>query len=268
MIRKIICPSDLSPAAQNAVTYAAKLCQLTGATLELVHSEPVSALERVFTARRAMENALLWSQKLGTQANEVNKLFNISCSADVDIHNLPLAELITKKSNTETLVVLGTNGADTAYQHFFGSNAYNLAAMGCRNLLIVPENVSFHTITKIALAWDYHLAENVLDNISVLARDLNAKLLFVHISRHATLISEDVFRVRRSSLEEETGREGEIEFQRVTAAEVQEGLREFMANDVADMLVVSMKNGRLIQHIFGSVGIPEHLPSFPVLIIS
>src|ERR1044072_3541096 len=60
MIKKIICPSDLSPAAQNAVAYAAKLCQLTGATLELIHSEPVSALERVFTVRRAMENTLLW----------------------------------------------------------------------------------------------------------------------------------------------------------------------------------------------------------------
>lgn len=268
MIRRIICPSDLSPAAQNAAAYAAKLCQLTGATLELIHSEPVSGLQRVFAGRRADENTLLWAQTLNDQANELNKLFKISCSADIDTHNMPLAELIEQRADAETLIVMGTNGADTGHQQFFGSNAYNLAMARCPNLLIIPENVSFRTITRIALTWDYHLSENMLKNVSVLAEDLKAKLLFVHISRHAATISEDVYRARRSLLREKENHEGESESERVSAEDIEQGLLEFMTKDVADILVVPVKNGRLVRHFFGAVDVPEHLPSFPVLITS
>lgn len=268
MIRKIICPSDLSPAAHNAAAYAAKLCQLTGATMELIHSEPLTVFERVFASRRAIENTLTWAQKLNEQANEVNKMFHVSCSADVDTYNVALPELIRRRSNSETLIVLGTNGADPGHQQFFGSNAFNLAMAACGNLLVVPEHVSYRTITKTALAWDYHLPEGVMDSVAVFAADIKSKLLLVHISRHATLISKDVYRARRMAIEEETGREGEIEFQRVTASDIQQGLREFMENNVADLLVVPMKNGQLIRHFFGALGVPEHLPGFPILIIS
>lgn len=268
MIRKIICPTDLSPAAQNASAYAAKLCQVTGATLELLHCEPVSNFELAFAGRRKMENVLSWSEELEHRSQELSKLFHISCQVDINTYKRPLAEVIAERDNHETLIVVGTNGTDTAYQQFFGSNTFALVRSGISRVLVIPEDVPFRTINKMALAWDYHLADDKLKIISTLAGELKAKLLFVHISRHTTLISEDVYRARRNAVEEQTGSEEEIEFQRVTADDVQKGLEDFMAQDIAEILVIPIRHGALMRQIFGSVAFPGRLPACPFLIIS
>jgi len=267
MIRKIICPTDLSSAAQNATAYAAKICQVTGATLELIHWEPVTRMELTFAGKRKTETLLSWSKELEHRAEEVGRLFNISCSADIDTRKQALPDIISERSNEETLVVMGTNGADTSFQQFFGSNAYNvLLAVGDR-ILIVPEGVSFHTITRVALAWENYLSEWALAKITSFAKDLEAKLLFVHISHHAALVSQDVNNAKRSLLEEEMGGDGEVNFERTTTADIEQGLDEFLTKNIADILIIPMKNGALIRHIFGSIAKEGQLPSCPLLVI-
>src|SRR5574337_694903 len=101
MIRKIICPTDLSDAAQNAVAYAAKLCQLTGANLELLHIESVKASDLIFSGHSREEEIKEMSKALSGVCDEVNRMFNISCSQNIDTSGLPLDEAVARMADND-----------------------------------------------------------------------------------------------------------------------------------------------------------------------
>jgi nucleotide-binding universal stress UspA family protein len=266
MTRRIICPTDLSASAQNATAYAAKLCQLTGATLQLVHSEPITPLLAALAGKRKSDDVRFWTQSLTDQANEISKLFNISCSADVSTDNVSISELLRSYSGTDSLIVMGTNGHETFFQEFFGSNTFNVAVSHLNKLLIIPEDISYHTPSRIAVAWDYHTTEKAMNEISSFAREIKCTPVYVHVSTHDTLISEDVYRARRELMQDISGREDEIEFYRLTANDVQNGLCHFMANKHADMLVIPIRNGRLVRDFFRLISSPVCILQCPILI--
>lgn len=270
MFRKMVCPTDLSPAAQNAVEYAAKLCQKTGASLELVHVEPVSSLELLFAGRKKMEEVLNWSQSLEAVARDINKVFKISCSVDVETKNCPIPEVLSAKAGPETLLVVGTNGSDSTFQQFFGSNAFNIVTRAKGPVLVIPENVSFGTIRRVVLAWDYKLSPSLIRQVKDFTNDIGGKLVFVHISKHDTLISRDVFKAVKESVAgngDEEPLRTDYEFDRMDSTDIYKGLDDYVREKQADVLAISMKSGRLVRHIFGSISEEGTLPSYPLLVI-
>lgn len=267
MLKKIVCPTDLSPAARNAVSYAAKMCQISGATLTLVYVEPVTTGQLVFSGRRKLNEVLQWSEQLHQLAEEVSKSFHISCSCDVETANRPLPEVLNSLTDEETLIVAGTNGADNLFQQLFGSNAYNIVSAAKGAVLVIPYDIEFRTVRKISLAWDYKISPALIHTLRELAGDLNAKFAMVHMSEHVTEISKDVFRAVSGMVKEEQGADGEIEFKQVHGHHIFRELNQYIRDSKTDILAISMKSGRLIEHIFGSVGKSDELPLYPVLVL-
>lgn len=267
MIRKIICPTDLSPAARNAVAYAAKLSQVNKATIELLYVEPVTVPELVFTGRRKLREVLSWSAELNALAHEVNRMFHVSCSCDIETANKGLYQVLNEKANSETLIVVGTNGADSLYQQLFGSNAYNIAINANAAILVVPENCEFRTVRKVAFGWDYKLSPALITGIREFAASLNAQIDFVHISKHDSQISKDVFRAVKNEVKEQAHVDEEIKFHQVYDHNIADGLFEFMKKGDAEMLAFSVKSGQFLVKVFGAIGKADELPSFPVLIL-
>ncbi len=266
MIRKIICPTDLSAAAQNAVEYAAKLCQVTGATLELLHVEPVYAHDMAFSGRKIAGDVAMISGELDEVCYEVNKMFNVSCSYDIEASELALDEAVSRRADEETLVVVGTNGADNLFQRIFGSNAFNIAKQASSHVLVVPEGVSYGTIQNIAFAWDYEITKPFLRQVKQFADQLGSKLVFLHVSTHAGMISKDIFEALADKVSEVIGEKADVEYERMLAPDVREGLDRYMKKKNAGVLAIAMKSGKMVRKAFRDPGGVGSLPAYPLLI--
>ncbi|MDI1355207.1 MAG: universal stress protein [bacterium] len=159
MIKKIICPTDFSKAADNGVGYAANFAQVLGAELMLVN------LQRLFPAAAAVsmaegmtsnvrENALLISDRLNSRSSNLHKMFDISVAAEVELTSESLAEILSTPTGN-AMIIMGSNGADDLFQRIFGSTTYRVIKSTKSPVLMIPEHVSFGSIQKIVMAWDY-----------------------------------------------------------------------------------------------------------------
>lgn len=266
MIKKVICPTDFSDVAQNAMSYAAKLCQVTGASLQLVHVEPVLVAEQLFAPRRITRDVQEVSQELNNVCNEINRMFGISCDADVDTSGIGVGEAIGRRGDNEHLIVIGTNGADTFYQKIFGSNAWQTVVQTYPNVLVIPDKVEYATITTLVCAWEYDMTKHEVFGVKNLAAQLKCNIHFLHISRQDTQISQDIYKGFADRIREDFQLQDEIECRRMINEDAVKGLTDFMKDNPSAILALSLKNGKLIRKLLqgGQAGVD--LPRFPLLI--
>ena len=86
MIKKIICPTDFSSVANNAIEYAAKLSQVFNAELMLFHVQVISPLQEVgimlgMGNSNLRGDSRLVANRLKEMSAEINKMFKI-CNFD------------------------------------------------------------------------------------------------------------------------------------------------------------------------------------------
>jgi universal stress protein A len=141
-LKKILVPSDFSPASDNAFKYALNFCKHFGAELHVIHVlEPVLApqfaglpeasafsKEEVATAEKKLR---VWADSAGA----------FGVRAKLVIRNgLPAHEIIeaAKELNVD-LVIIATHGL-TAWKHFcIGSTAERVARVAPCPVLVVRE---------------------------------------------------------------------------------------------------------------------------------
>ncbi|HEU4718482.1 MAG TPA: universal stress protein [Bacteroidia bacterium] len=273
MLRRIVCPIDFSPAARNAVQYAAKLAQLSGAGLELVYFQYHSSRALMAVAGRKKADAeahvMKVARELENLAAELNKMFSISCGTGVETGEETLTEAIAGKAGPGDLIVAGTNGADDLFQDFFGSNAYNLAVHAGCPVLVVPEQVEYRTLTEIVFAWDYDPESRPLFvRLKELAGMLGAQITFLHVSRHISDVSKDIF----NALKEKVGEvfsEGEAKFERIIAPHPQDSIDEYMRGKESAVLALAVQKGKMLREILREKhGSEEELTAaYPVLVM-
>ena len=147
MFKHILCPTDFSETASNALKYA---CDLTGqydAELHLLHvlPDPVAAL----TAYGPVVSAIPadWEETMRNQANEqLAKLLDKDWEKGKRVRRavtegVPFAEIIRYATeNAIDLIVMGTHGR-TGFNHFLlGSEAEKVVRKStCPVLTIAPE---------------------------------------------------------------------------------------------------------------------------------
>ncbi|HET6992659.1 MAG TPA: universal stress protein [Bacteroidia bacterium] len=240
MIKKIICPTDFSKAADNAVAYAAKLCQLANAELEVIHLQTQSVLESVFAGKKAIKKTRYASQALDDVCREVNKTFHISCSGLLETPAEFFEKSISPEDGESRLLVMGTNGADDLYQRIFGTNTFRTLKKAECPVLVIPENVSYATISKIIFAWDYSIAsKKFYPQLRDFLEIFNPEIDFLHVSRHDTKISQDVFSAVKENMEELLeGTKIKTGFSRIHTDNVIESIDKYMLASEANLLTL------------------------------
>lgn len=150
-MKKILCPTDFSDAAQNGIAYAAKLAKVINGELTLFH---VKSLMEFGPADRVKDEATV-SLQLEAQSEEISKTFHIPCDALVESTMRQLSSVIHDISDQYDLIVMGSNGPDNVYQFLTGSNAYNAAVKSKSPVLIVPEQYVYSEIRSIVYSFNY-----------------------------------------------------------------------------------------------------------------
>lgn len=244
MIRKIICPTDFSEAANNATGYAAKLAQIYQAELLLIHvATPIAGIRILKTDETSVQ--------LITRCAEISKQFRISADYEIETGTGSLADHIARAKQEKALVVMGTNGSDTLYERFFGTLTYNVIRKTNCPVLVVPEGVDYGTIRKVVFAWNYKKGEKFsFTELHELTKSFDPQYVFLHVSTHKPPIAQEIFTAFRHEAEEYLDKRVKAQFEQVYARSVPRGIDDYMKKSGADLLTITFLNRKMLRSFF------------------
>jgi len=195
-MRKILVPTDFSVPAENAAHYALELAKKLKADVLLCNAfkVPADAPTATQVAWPLIGYTELKQNATSDLDSLVKSLSDPSCSVDEDEYCPDLAyesgvgnvcELVSSLVKREKidLVVMGMAGAGALTQFVLGSNCKEMIEKANVPLLLIPFNVAFKNIGKIAFTTDLNTQDLVaLQFLINLALPLNAQITIVHIT--------------------------------------------------------------------------------------
>lgn len=275
MIKILICPTDFSKASVNAAEYAAKLAKVLNAELLFVNVQRITPVAELVSMAEGIganvrENAVMMADRLKEMSVGVNKMFKISTDYEVDITPESLTMRLSSFDKEETLIVMGTNGADDMYQYIFGSNTYHLITKTKIPVLVIPENISYGSIKKVVFAWDYSSQSSFsFALLNDFMKAFNPQFVFLHVSKHQTEISEDVFRALRSEITSVLGDNKKVEFEQLFSDDIPESINSYMMGSQSDLLSITYFNRGIVRDTFHGKVAKElcEIAAYPVLVL-
>ena len=248
IISKIICPTDFSETANNALEYAVKIAKITGAELLLRNVQSISVFE-IFPPKIWAEREIkIISDKLEKMCIEVNKMFEISCKYDIELTHPTLENAITKNVSSTDIIIMGTNGVDSWFQLFGGTNTFHVTQKAICPVMVIPENVSYKNIEKIVFAWD-GTRESMLSlmRMEYLVKVFNPKIAVLHITKKY----HESFEKKFTDMEKEwLLKFPEITFETVSDNNISSTIKEYMHVTESDLLLMISHEHGIIYNVF------------------
>jgi len=260
MISRIICPTDFTSIANNAVEYAAGLCKALDAGLLLLHVEQVPANVPLLASGVILDENMSDSMsQLRSLSRDVAENFKIPCSYHVSVARQNIASAIAEQTGEHNLIVMGTNGVDDLYTYFFGSNAYHVARKVKCPALVIPADASYEGIKKMTLAIEYDFkTSTLLDPLKEFIRVFNPELDVVHVSEnsfqlegHRSETGPDLFSSQEAAFREVLGKEGKLEFKQLYSDDFAGAISEFVVESGADLLAITIHTKGIFSSFMG-----------------
>lgn len=272
-MKTIIAPTDFSTVSLNAVNYAADMAVALKAELVLLHVVPIpmTVAEVPLTEYEYEEMREEAQQELVVLKNQLflrteNKI-NIHLKLSVGSVEHELEQECNYKK--PFAVVMGTKGESLAKRFLVGSNT----VFAVNNLefpvLVIPQNVFFKPIKKIALASDLKEIKNV--SIKKFLRDwlssFKSTLDIINVSDHDPMKSDAL---SESISLQNLLSDFEPHFYFIDKANVEEGVSQFVEEQHPDLLVVIPRRHGLFESFFHRSESKHFIlhPNIPVLAIS
>lgn len=271
---KILCPTDFSSTSTNAIEYAAKYAKQTGASLTLLHVQPVYVSEGVnyFSGgdRVSMTEFKDAADQLGDICANVTSVFNVPCSFEnVTTVSEGVEKTISDESGNYDLTIIGTNGADKMSQFYFGSHSYRIAKKEAGPVMIVPEGCEFNGILNLAFASDCHIGDSILlEQLKKFTDAFNPQVRAVYVSEKDTALSREVYEAFCTLTAETLNYEGNITFERIIHENKAEAIENFVNKTHADLLALYMEKHSFIYNLFHESIVKKltSYASFPILV--
>ena len=249
-MKKILCPTDFSDTANNAIAYAAKFAQTTGDELTLFH---VQSLFDLIPAEIITGKALLTlTQELKAQSDEVSKTFNVPCDAIVEPSFRKLSSIIHDRAKEYDLIIMGSNGPDDLNQFFFGSNTYN-AAIGTQTpLLLIPRDYIYSEIRKIVYAFDYlRKRELPLNTLIAFAGRLKCEIKVLQVMEEAhSADADEELNELQTIIRNFYADDIQLKYDTVRSADVAQSINSYISKEQPDALAVCSLHMNMIQRLF------------------
>ncbi|NOS92343.1 MAG: universal stress protein [Cyclobacteriaceae bacterium] len=249
-MKKILCPTDFSETANNAIAYAAKLCQKLSAELTLFNVQSVFSLPPDEVIKGSYLATELVREKLDSLSYQVMEVYKISCTYEVEASNQNMETLIANRGIGYDLILMGTNGADDYYQFFFGSRSYEVAKKSSVPVLLVPTRYLYQDIALSAYAFDYEGELEVpmiqmTDWITITKSKVIVVQIKDHYTREAELSSKQV--VERTKLRNNSI---DLLFDTVYSDDVGQAIHDYVTNSKVDVLALCSIHHSFITTLF------------------
>jgi nucleotide-binding universal stress UspA family protein len=251
-MKKILCPVDFSPAAINAVNYAAKLAQDSEAQLELFN------VQSVFD--RTPEEVLMGSDltraavrdQLEQTSNQVSRTFHISCYADVTESTHSVTEMISLKAEAYDLIVMGANGPDDIYSFLTGSHAYKVMRKAKAPLIMVPKSCIYSKLRKIVYAYDYLRDHQLpISDLVVWASVLGSEITVLEVMEESYSVDAELeLKLLQRTLADRYQGVVQLTFDTIHSANVAGSINSYVVRNEADALAFYSHHYNLLEKIF------------------
>lgn len=249
-MKKILFPTDFSPAAHNAFEYAIALAKKTGAKIDLIHVYHVPFTGTDLYLDLSQQREL----RIQRQMQREQQLANFCSQYDFDNYGDKLVypslfidqEIIDRSKKSCDLIVMGTKGERNAVDKLMGSVTTRLMMNAGCPVLAIPENAKFEDIKEITYATTFSAKDtHFLEELAKLGSVFNARIHFLHVSDDP-----------RHGVEEEVFIEGlpsrSVKFSVVSNSSLMDGVDEFLASHPSDILALYIPKRNLWERLFHS----------------
>jgi len=269
-MQRILCPTDFSDAAYNAVSYAAKFAQVTNSELILFHAESIFNLTPVEIIRGKEMTITALNEQLETQCIEISKTFKISCYAEVKLSGQSLSSIIEQKSVGFDLILMGTNGVSDYYDFFTGTNTYQVIKKSGIPVLLIPANCEYSSIDKITFAADLMKGDYIpLRKLVDWANLLKCKICILQVIReHYNHDIEVALKRTQEEISDFYSDEVIMEFDTIWSNEIASSIHSYILRTESDALVLCTGHRSFIKNLFHKsvTKIISSIASYPVFV--
>ena len=269
-MKKLLCPVDFSDTAGNAIAYAAKLAQASGATITLLNVQSPLRSGAIFgVEKKAITQAV--SEKLKEISQEVRLIFKISCDSEVLETSGRLSKAISYKATDFDMIVMGTNGVEDLYDFFKGSHTYNAILSSKTPVLLVPSHCMYSEIKSIVYAYSY-LREHKLPMTQLLTwiKALKPNVTILQVNEEA--ISQDVieemddwqFILTQYWIKQDI----KLSFDSIRSSEIAASINSYMHKNQSDVLALCTSHENFIKGLFNQsvLKIISEIADYPVFV--
>ena len=250
-MKTILAATDFSPAASNAVGYAADMAMAINARLYLLHvyQIPVSFSELPVSVNLEdmIHDAEKEMEKLAEQlSRKTEGKLNIHSEVRMGVF-FPELKTVCQQISPYA-VVMGSQGKTATTRFFFGEHAVYAMKHLHWPLITVPPEAGFHSIKKIGLACDFDkVMETIpIDEIKGLVADFQAQLHILNTGKKEIFEPGVVF---ESVLLQEMLDNLKPSYHFITLENTDEGILDFTNQHQIDLLIVFPKRHNLMQKL-------------------
>lgn len=210
-MKKLLIPTDFSPAAHNAGRYALHLAQELNHGLLLCHSRliPMEAIGAAQVAWPLADDQTIRhevsvqlkaeAEKLAEKRHELGQLFPdlfsppLACITEAGELSDVLAKIM--EDQPVAMVVMGLSGAGNLERFFIGSHTKAVVNKATYPVLLVPREFIFRPIRRIAFATSLDKGDlAVIHSLAGLAKAFGAEINICHVSDEKFEEGQDKFR--------------------------------------------------------------------------
>lgn len=235
----ILFPTDFSPNAHQALPFAAKIAQRTGATLTLLHVRQ-ELLDIKPGVGSHKEKTTLDSPFEGI----IHELRNDERYTDLDLNTIvvkgtPLKNILSQIDEQHPdLIVMGTKGATGKRTTLLGSVTSAVINESEIPVLAVPKNSSIDSLDHLTFTTNYKEGDlSALGQTTHFAQLFNAGVDILHITDRQDLESEIKFRGFRELAQDQIAYK-ELNFQQVYEYDFFPGVAEYLSEHSKTTLVM------------------------------
>jgi nucleotide-binding universal stress UspA family protein len=270
-MKKILCPTDFSDTAYNAITYAAKFAQATGASLTLLYIQSPLKSGAIFSSEKEQIKSAA-SEKLKELSEEVHRSFKISCDIDVFQSTANLSNVIVSASSAFELIVMGTNGVEDLLEFLAGNHTYNVIRKSKIPVMLIPASYMYSEIKNIVYAYNY-LTEHKLPLSQLLewTKHLDCEITVLQVNEEIIGKNvQDEMKKLQTTLTSQWEKEGvQLNFDSIRSSDVAPSINSYMHRNQYDVLAFCTTHENFVQRLFHKsvIKITSAIADYPVLVL-
>lgn len=243
----ILCPTDFSGNAANAVKYAAALASQVRGKLVLVHiveAEEISGPEGAITFLPPDPRLqIYYKEKLQELLDQIQLEYGFLFELDTICESGSLPEQLNGIIRREQidLVVMGTKGAKNFIDKVLGTNTAHFIKLADCPVLVIPENAIYKGIYSIAYATDLKTEETgILHQLLLFAQAFTPALYLVHVKykeQPEAIIDNRILEELQKQYPDNTIRKVQL-----PGTDVITAIRQYVHENSIDILAVSIQH--------------------------
>ena len=267
-MKKILCPTDFSDTAQNAIAYAAKFTKASNAMLTLLNVQAANS-PAFASEKELLLNAV--TERLEELSKEVRQFFKISCEAEIVQSPSLLSETIAQRADDFDLIIMGTHGVASLMEFFTGSNTYHAIRKSRIPVMLIPPDCSFSEIKSVVYAYNYLEERKLpLKQLQQWINALQCELTVLQVNEEA--ISQDAadeMKELQFIITEQWKSEGiEMNFDAIRSSDIAPSIHSYIQRNEKDVLALCTTHRNFILQFFHKsvIKVISEIASYPVMV--